>query len=60
MALPRTYSKIQRQRRIAIPKRLMEMLGWKIDDQVMVEVYKGKLIVENLSMTIRPLEERIS
>jgi len=38
----------------------MEMLGWEIDDQIMVEAYHGKLIVENLSKTIKPIEERIS
>ena len=60
MALPRTYSKIQQQRRIAIPKHLMETLGWEIDDQLIVEAYQGKIIVENLSKTIKPIEERIS
>jgi len=60
LALPRAYGRIQKQRRIAVPKDLMEILGWKIEDQVLVEVYKGKLIVENISKSLRPLEERIS
>ena len=60
MSLPRSYGKIQKGRRIAIDKDLMEMLGWKIDDQVMSEAYQGKLIVENLDRTIKPLKERLS
>ena len=59
MSLPRSYGKIQKGRRIAIDKGLMKMLGWEIDDQVLKEVYRGKLIIENLSKTIKPLEERI-
>ena len=57
MSLPRAYGKIQKGRRIAIPKDLLKMLGWEIDDQVVVEVYRGKLIVENLTKTLKPLEE---
>ena len=60
MSLPRAYGKIQKGRRIAVPQDLLKMLGWEIDDQVVVEVYRGKLIVENLSKTIKPIEERIS
>ena len=57
--LPRAYGKIQKGRRIAIPDSLMNQLGWEVEDQVLVEAYKGKLIVENLSRTIKPLEERL-
>ena len=60
MSLPRAYGKIQKGRRIAVPQDLLKMLGWEIDDQVVVEVYRGKLIVENLTKTLKPLEERIS
>ena len=60
MSLPREYGKIQKGRRIAISDDLLKMLGWEIDDQVLKEVYRGKLIIENLSKTIKPLEERIS
>ena len=59
MSLPREYGKIQKGRRIAISDDLLKMLGWEIDDQVLKEVYRGKLIIENLSKTIKPLEERI-
>lgn len=59
MPLSRAYGRIQRQRRIAIPKHIMEMLGWEIDDQVLVEVYQGKLIVENLTKTTKPITERL-
>ena len=60
MSLPRAYGKIQKGRRIAITQPLMDQLGWEIDDQIMAEAYKGKLIVENLSKIISPLEERLS
>ena len=60
MSLPRAYGKIQKGRRIAVPQDLLKMLGWEIDDQVVVEVYRGKLIVENLTKILKPLEERIS
>ena len=60
MSFPRAYGKIQKGRRIAIPQDLLKLLGWEIDDKVLVEVYKGKLIVENLSKIISPLEERLS
>lgn len=59
MSLSRAYGKIQKGRRIAITKPLMEQLGWEIDDQIMAEAYKGKLIVENLTKNLKPLEERI-
>ena len=60
MSLPRAYGKIQKGRRIAITQPLMDQLGWEIDDQIVAEAYRGKLIVENLTKTTRPLEERIS
>ena len=60
MSLPRAYGKIQKGRRIAVPQDLLKMLGWEIDDQVVVEAYRGKLIVENLTKNLKPLEERIS
>jgi len=60
LSLPRVYGKIHQERRIAIPKHILELLGWKIGDQIIVEAYQGKLIVENLSKTIKPIEERIS
>ena len=60
MSLPRSFSKIQKGRRIAIPEDLMTLIQWEIGDRILVESYKGKLIVENLSKTIKPLEERIS
>jgi len=60
MPLPREYGKIQKGRRIAISKDLLKQLEWKIDDQILKEAYRGKLIIENLSKTIKPLEERIS
>jgi len=57
--LPRSFSKIQKGRRVAIDKELLDLSGWQIGDQVMVEYYKGKFIIENLSRTIKPLPERL-
>lgn len=59
MSLKRAYGKIQALRRVAIPPQLMEALGWKIGDEVLIEAYKGKLIIENLSRTIKPLADRL-
>ncbi len=56
--LPRAFVKIQKLRRIVIPEHLMDMLGWKIGDQILIEAYKGKLIVEPLNKAIKPQQER--
>ena len=60
MSLLRVHSKIQKERRIVISEDQMEELGWEIHDQILTEAYRGKLIVENLSKTIKPIEERLS
>lgn len=57
--IPRQFGKIQKGRRIAVPETLMNLLGWEMGDQVLVEAYRGKLIVENLSRSIKPLPERL-
>ena len=59
MSLPRSFSKIQKGRRIAIPEDLMKLIKWEIGDRILIEAYQGKLIVENLSKTIKPLKERL-
>lgn len=56
--LPREFAKIQKLRRIVIPEHLMSLLGWKVGDRVLIEAYRGKLIVEPLRSAIRPSEER--
>ena len=56
--LPRAYRKIQKLNRIAIPPELMKLLGWAVEDKILMEAYRGKLIVENLKHTIRPASER--
>lgn len=57
--LPRAFGKIQKLRRIAIPQHLLDLLGWKVSDQIMIEAYKGKLVIENLDNTIKPPEKRL-
>lgn len=56
---PRIFGKIQKKGRIAITSSLLKRLGWEIGDQVLIEAYQGKLIVENLKRSIRPLKERL-
>ena len=57
--LPRAFGKIQVGRRIAIPEYLLNRLGWEIGDQIIVEDYKGFLLVENVSRKTKPISERI-
>ena len=55
---PRMFGKIQTGRRIAISESIMKQLGWETGDQILIEAYCGKLIVENLSQIIKPATER--
>ena len=57
--IPRAFGSIQTGRRIALPASLMKLMDWEVGDQVLVEAYQGKLIVENLSRSIKPLKERL-
>lgn len=56
--LPRTFVTIQKLRRIAIPKHLMDLMGWKVGGEVLIEAYRGKLIVSTTSDSLKPAEER--
>ena len=57
--LPREYLKIQENGRISIPLRFREFLGWQDGDQIMVEVYKGRILIENLKEREKPAQERL-
>ena len=59
MSLPRIYRKIQKGNRIAISEEILQQLGWEIDDQIVIEAYQGKLIVEKLDRVLKPLKERL-
>lgn len=59
MGFPREFAKIQRGRRIAIPLEMMKTLGWDELDQVLLEAYQGKLVIENISKQVKPLPERL-
>ena len=55
---PRAFVKIQKLRRIAIPPHLMKLLDWKVDDEVIIEAYHGKLIVSSTKESLKPVKER--
>jgi len=55
----REFGIIQKGRRVALSKEMLEYLGWSVGDQVILEEYKGKIVVEPLSKVVRPLEERV-
>ena len=55
----RDFTTFQKGSRIGIKKDLKARLGWEEGDVLLIEDYKGKLIVENLSRSIKPLKERL-
>ena len=56
---PRAPPHIQSGGRFSVPKKLMDKLEWQVKDMLLIEEYKGKLVVENLSRSIKPLKERL-
>ena len=59
MGLSTAFRTIQKDRRVALPEEFMKDLGWSVGDMIMIHRYKGKVIIENVNGTIKPLEERI-
>ncbi len=57
--LPRAFSKIQKLRRVVIPKQVMDKLGLRVGDQVIIEDYNGKILISPVNTTIRPIKERV-
>ena len=55
----RTFSKIQKLRRVVIPKTLMDKLGLKVEDQIIIEDYNGKIMISPVNTTIKPIKERL-
>ena len=55
----RTFSKIQKLRRVVIPKALMIKLGLEVEDQILIEAYNGKIMISPVNPTIKPLKERL-
>ncbi len=49
----RTCGKIQDTGRISIPKLWRTEMKWEDGNQIMLERYKGKIIIENLTATWR-------
>ena len=54
-----SFAKIQKLRRVVIPKPLMKKLGWKVEDQILIEAYNGKIMISPVNSTIKPLKERL-
>lgn len=57
--LPREIRRIHKNREITIPDNLLTILGWETGDQVMIEAYRGKLIIDNLTRVVKPLPDRL-
>ena len=55
----RDFSALQKLHRIGLKKAFVKELGWEVGDQLLLEVYKGRLLVENLSKGLLPAKERL-
>jgi len=55
----RDFSTLQKGRRIQLKQDFMEQLKWDEGDQLLLETYKGRLFVENLSKGLLPMGERL-
>jgi len=55
----RDFVTLQRGRRIQLKQDFMDKLKWEEGDQLLLETYKGRLFVENLSKGLLPLGERM-
>ncbi|MBA7658156.1 hypothetical protein ES703_66104 [subsurface metagenome] len=61
MAQPlRDFSILQKLHRIGLKKAFVKELGWEVGDQLLLEVYKGRLIVENLTKGLLPIGKRVN
>jgi len=58
-AVFREFTTIQKGRRIQLKREWMDALGWKEKDQLLIEEYKGRLIIENLSKGRISIVERL-
>jgi hypothetical protein len=54
------YTTIQKDRRFVLPEKLMNEMDWVVGDKVILEIKDDKLIIENLGITVKPLEERLN
>ena len=55
----RDFVTLQRGRRIQLKQDFMDKLKWEEGDQLLLETYKGRLFIENLSKGLLPLGERM-
>jgi len=54
-----TFQRIQKLRRIAIPEYMMKKLNWEIGDQVIIDIYNGKVMIDSVKRTVKPIKERL-
>ena len=55
----RDFTTLQKAFRIALNKDFREELKWEEGDNLLIEVYKGRLLVENLTRGLLPAGERL-
>lgn len=55
----RDFVTLQKSRRIQLKPEFAKKLGWDEGDQLLLETYKGRLFIENLSKGLLPLEQRM-
>jgi len=55
----RDFTTLQKSRRIQLKPALAKQLGWNEGDQLLIEDYKGRLIIENLTKGLIPIKKRI-
>lgn len=56
---PRPPPHLQSGGRFSVSKKLMDKLEWHEKDMLLLEEYNGKLVVENISKSIKPIKERL-
>jgi len=55
----RDFVTLQKSRRIQLKQDFMDKLKWDEGDQLLLETYKGRLFIENLTKGLLPLGERM-
>jgi len=37
----------------------MKKLDWEIGDQVIIDIYNGKVMIDSVKRTVKPIKERL-
>ncbi len=53
------FQRIQKLRRISIPDKMMKELRWQVGDQVIIDIYNGKLLISPVKTVVKPIKERL-